>query len=162
MPNFLKYSLASLGVSISVDTNSSTEGDHYAINSKMSSIKRLQSWMTQDHLINPPSLPCPFQSLSLPSLVFNARLPWSHLAAAAAESLSGVGLTNFQIFYSSPIPLGERGALVDPKPYRLDHGGQRLGCVDYISVVPLSAQFQLGWLELGKNGGAVGQSGGTS
>ena len=118
--------------------------------------------MTQDHLINPPSLPCPFQSLSLPSLVFNARLPWSHLAAAAAESLSGVGLTNFQIFYSSPIPLGERGALVDLKPYRLDHGGQRLGCVDYISVVPLSAQFQLGWLELGKNGGAVGQSGGTS
>ena len=38
-----------------------------------------------------------------------------------------------------------------------DHGGQRLGFVDFASVVSLSAQFCLGWVESDKNCRAVGQ-----
>ena len=37
-----------------------------------------------------------------------------------------------------------------------DHGAQRLGFFDFTLIVPLSDQFCLAWLELGRSGRAVG------
>ena len=98
----------------------------------------------------------PFQSPSGPA-------PWSAWSSSSWSSSSSS---------ASPSTPGPRASSASPVSHPLcmlhvfvvqgKHGGQWLGFVEYDLVVPLSAQFCVGILKLGRNGRSVGQHCGTS